>query len=258
MSALTRRDAIAAGTDVVAGGFAGVAAAVEPTHADPALEAIETRMTAVENRGTTLNPRQKYAVLLAVVTAVGTPAPVARLVKAALKAEVTPVEVKEILYQCAPYTGFGRVDNVLTEANRAMQEAGVKLPLPDQTQVTDENRLAKGIEVQTAIFGDVITKMHAGIAENEKALMIRDLSGFCFGDFYTRSGLSIADRELVTFSAIAGLGGCEPQLKAHTAACAKEGLTRQNLIDALEIAVPFLGFPRTLNALAVVKDIIKA
>lgn len=100
--------------------------------------------------------------------------------------------------------------------------------------------------------------MHAGIAENEKALMIRDLSGFCFGDFYTRSGLSIADRELVTFSAIAGLGGCEPQLKAHTTACAKEGLTRQNLIDALEIAVPFLGFPRTLNALAVVKNIIKA
>ena len=238
MSALTRRDAIAAGTAVVAGGFAGVAAAVKPTHADPALEAIETRMTAVENRGTS--------------------APVARLVKAALKAGVTPVEVKEILYQCAPYTGLGRVDNVLPEANRAMQEAGVKLPLPDQTQVTDEDRLAKGIEVQTAIFGDVITKMHADVAENEKALMIRDLSGFCFGDFYTRSGLSIADRELVTFSAIAGLGGCEPQLKAHTAACAKEGLTRQNLIDALEIAVPFLGFPRTLNALAVVKNIIKA
>ena len=86
MSALTRRDAIAAGTAVVAGGFAGVAAAVEPTHADPAREAIETRMTAVENRGTTLNARQKYAVLLAVVTAAGTSAPVARLVKAALKA----------------------------------------------------------------------------------------------------------------------------------------------------------------------------
>lgn len=157
MSSLTRRDAIVAGTAVVAGGFAGVAAAVEPTHADPALEAIETRMTAVENRGTTLNARQKYAVLLSVVTAAGTSAPVARLVKAALKAGVTPVEVKEILYQCAPYTGLGRVDNVLPEANRAMQEAGVKLPLPDQTQVTDEDRLAKGIEVQTAIFGDVIT-----------------------------------------------------------------------------------------------------
>lgn len=258
MTALTRRDAIAAGTAVVAGGFAGVAAAVEPTHADPALEVIETRMTTVDNRGTTLNPRQKYAVLLAVVTATGSSAPVARLVKAALKAGVTPVEVKEILYQCGPYTGLGRVDTVLTEANRALQEAGVKLPLPDQTQVTDENRLTKGIEVQTAIFGDVITKMHAGVTENEKALMIGDLSGFCFGDFYTRTGLSIADRELVTFSAIAGLGGCEPQLKAHAAACAKEGLTRQNLIDALAVAVPYLGFPRTLNALAVVKDVVKA
>ena len=258
MTTLTRRDAIAAGTAVVAGGFAGVAVAAEPTHADPVLEAIETRMTAVENRGTTLNPRQKYAVLLAVVTATGTAAPVAQLVKAALKTGVTPVEIKEILYQCAPYTGLGRVDAMLTEANRALQEAGVKLPLPDQTQVTDDNRLAKGIEVQTAIFGDVITKMHAGVTDNEKALMIGDLSGFCFGDFYTRTGLSIADRELVTFSTIATLGGCEPQLKAHTAACVKEGLSRQNLIDALQIAVPYLGFPRTLNALAVVKEVIKA
>ncbi|WP_288319302.1 carboxymuconolactone decarboxylase family protein [Parasutterella muris] len=61
-------------------------------------------------------------------------------------------------------------------------------------------------------------------------------------------------RELVVFAAIAALGGCESQLKAHTGANLKEGNTKQNLADALQIAIPLNGFPRTLNALAVVNS----
>ncbi len=93
--------------------------------------------------------------------------------------------------------------------------------------------MAKGIEVQTAIFGDAITQMHKNTTEPMKPLMIEDLSGYCFGDFYTRTGMSVKDRELVVFAAIAALGGCEAQLKAHAGANLKEGATKQNLIDAL-------------------------
>lgn len=121
--------------------------------------------------------------------------------------------------------------------------------------VNDQNRLAKGIEVQTAIFGDAITQMHKNTIEGMKPLMIDDLSGYCFGDFYTRTGMSVKDRELVVFAAIAALGGCEAQLKAHAGANLKKGATKQNLVDALQVAVPLNGFPRTLNAVAVVNSI---
>lgn len=63
--------------------------------------------------------------------------------------------------------------------------------------------------------------------------MIDDLSGWCFGDFYTRKGLTIAERELATFCTIAALGGCEAQLSAHAAANLRCGNTKANLIDAL-------------------------
>ena len=44
------------------------------------------------------------------------------------------------------------------------------------------------------------------------------LSANCFGDYYTRKVLDVKERELITFTAIVTLGGCEPQAKAHAAA----------------------------------------
>lgn len=221
---------------------------------DPDMEKIESRMMTVGPRGSTLSTEEKYFVLLATCAAQGLSEEAEDVTVSALKAGVGATAIKEAVYQTAPYVGIGRVKEALDGVNEAMKKNGIKLPLPSQTTVNDQNRLAKGIEVQTAIFGDAITKMHQGTAEPMKPLMIDDLSGYCFGDFYTRTGMSIKHRELVVFAAIAALGGCEAQLKAHTGANLKEGATKQNLVDALQVALPLNGFPRTLNALAVVNQ----
>lgn len=222
---------------------------------DPDMHSITARMMNITNRETTLSTNQKYFVLLATCAAQGLSEEAEEVSSATLKAGVDPIAVKEAVYQTAPYVGVGRVKEALKGVNEAMKDAGVRLPLASQTTVNDQNRLAKGIEVQTAIFGDAITQMHKNAAEPMKPLMIDDLSGYCFGDFYTRTGMSVKDRELVVFAAIAALGGCEAQLKAHAGANLKEGATKQNLVDALQVAVPLNGFPRTLNAVAVVNSI---
>lgn len=218
---------------------------------DPDMDAIIARMMNVTKRATTLATNQKYFVLLATCAAQGLSEEAEGVTAAALKAAVEPIAIKEAVYQTAPYVGIGRVKEALEGVNKALKEAGVRLPLASQTAVN----LAKGIEVQTAIFGDAITQMHKNTTEPMKPLMINDLSGYCFGDFYTRTGMSVKDRELVVFAAIAALGGCEAQLKAHADANLKEGATKQNLIDALQVAVPLNGFPRTLNAVTVVNSI---
>jgi 4-carboxymuconolactone decarboxylase len=64
--------------------------------------------------------------------------------------------------------------------------------------------------------------------------------------------LNIKARELITFTVIAALGGCEGQLKSHTAANLREGASADDLIDTLVVCMPYNGFPRTLNALACV------
>ena len=65
-----------------------------------------------------------------------------------------------------------------------------------------------------------------GPAEREH--INRWLAANCFGDYYTRSGLSDLDREMVTFCYIAAQGGCEPQATAHAGANLNLGRDRDS------------------------------
>ena len=74
-------------------------------------------------------------------------------------------------------------------------------------------------------------------------------------DFYTRGTLDLKMRELITFCAICCLGGCEPQAKSHAGANISVGNTREMLIDAVTQCLPFIGFPRTLNAISCINEV---
>ena len=161
-----------------------------------------------------------------------------------------PEEVKEAHYQCAPYIGLEKVQCALDEVNQVFQERNVGRSLEKQGTVTEETRFEKGLSVQQEIFGaDNINSMRAN-APVELQHIQQYLSEYCFGDFYTRGTLDLKMRELVTFCAICCLGGCEPQAKAHAGANLSVGNTRETLIEAITQCLPFIGFPRTLNAIA--------
>lgn len=175
-------------------------------------------------------------------------------VAAALKNGVTPIEIKEAVYQCAPYIGFPKTLNALHEINEVFKANDIALPLKSQKTVGEETRLSKGIAVQTEIFGDLIPKMRASAPENQKH--IQDyLSAFCFGDFYTRGGLDLKTRELLTLSMVSSLGGADSQVKAHVQANKNVGNDKATLIAVITQCLPYTGFPRTLNALAYVNEI---
>jgi len=86
----------------------------------------------------------------------------------------------------------------------------------------------------------------------------RYLSANCFGDNYTRTGLDIPTRELLTFSMLVSLGGCDPQVKGHIAANLHVGNGRAKLIDVLTQLLPFIGYPRTLNGLRALDEVAPA
>src|SRR3954451_1560756 len=135
-------------------------------------------------------------------------------VHAALNVWLTPVEIKEAVYQCAPYIGFPKTLNAINEVNEVFKAKNIALPIESQKTVNEDNRFDKGLAVQVQIFGDVIAKMMKSAPSNQKH--IQDyLSAFCFGDFYTRGGLDLKTRELLTLCIISALGGAEGQVKAH-------------------------------------------
>ena len=138
----------------------------------------------------------------------------------------------------------------MTAVKEVLAEKGVALPGPSGQTVTEESRLPDGIAAQKSIFGEHIDAMRAAAPENQKN--IQDyLSAYCFGDFYTRKFLTIPERELLTF-AILG----EPQVKAHVGGNAAVGNSKETLLAALTVCLPYIGFPRTLNALGCVNEIL--
>lgn len=200
---------------------------------------------------------QKALIILTALTAGQTLEHFSDYTLAALKKGASPEEIKETLYQCTPYIGIEKVREALAEANKAFRKAGITEPCSPQGTVTEESRFEKGLAVQQQIFGkDNISHMRDTAPEELKH--IQDyLSAYCFGDFYTRKTLDIQMREIITFCAICCLGGCEPQAKAHAAANISVGNTREILIDAITQCLPFIGFPRTLNAIACIDAVTK-
>lgn len=174
---------------------------------------------------------------------------------AALNVGLTPVEIKEAIYQCAPYLGFPKTLNAITEVNEVFKDRNIALPLESQKQVEEDNRFDKGLAVQVEIFGDVIAKMRESAPANQKH--IQDyLSAFCFGDFYTRGGLDLKTRELLTLCIVSSLGGCESQVKAHVRGNLNVGNDKDTMITAITHCLPYMGFPRTLNAFSCINEII--
>jgi len=122
---------------------------------------------------------------------------VLRPLGAALTVGVTPVEAKEIIYQAVPYVGMAKVFDFLHATNDVLTAHGVKLPLPGQSTTTPETRMKKGLAVQKHIVGDdQVDAMYADAPADEQHFQ-RFLSGNCFGDHYTRTGIDLPTRELL-------------------------------------------------------------
>ena len=174
---------------------------------------------------------------------------------AALTVGVTAVEIKEIVYQAVPYVGMAKVFDFVHATNELLTEQGVALPLPGQSTTTPETRAEKGLAVQKQIVGsEVVEKLYASAPADQQHIQ-RYLSANCFGDYLTRTGIDVPTRELLTFSMLVALGGCDAQVRGHVAANLKVGNDRSRLINVLTQLLPFIGYPRTLNGLRAIDEV---
>jgi 4-carboxymuconolactone decarboxylase len=178
------------------------------------------------------------------------------MLPAALNLGVTPVEAKEIVYQAVAYLGIGRVYPFLIATNDVLREQGIELPLEGQATTNQDTRLQAGIQAQVDIFGEGMRDFWQSGPEESRHIN-HWLADNCFGDYYTRKGLDYAQREMVTFCFLAAQGGCEPQLTSHAAANMKVGNDKEFLIKIISQCLPYIGYPRSLNALRCVNEAVE-
>ena len=202
-----------------------------------------------------LDSRTRLMVQLAAIIASQAVNEYRAMLGAALNVGVTPVEVKEVVYQAVPYVGLAKVFDLLHATNEVLTERGVDLPLPAQSASTPQTRTEVGLAVQNRIVGtEKVTGMYAAAADDE-AHFPRYLSANCFGDYVARSGIDIQTRELLTFSMLVALGGADAQVRGHVAGNLNVGNDRSTLLAVLTQLLPFIGYPRTLNGLAAINEI---
>jgi len=175
--------------------------------------------------------------------------------QAALNVGVQPVEIREAVYQLAPFLGFPRTLNAVATINDVFRDHGIPLPLPAQGAVTDAERYSRGLAEQAPLYGNEIKDDLADLPEPFNEALPRFLTEFCFGDFYTRDGLTLAQRELLVLCALATMGDTSAQLGPHGRACLQVGNSKAEVVAALVHCFPYIGFPRAVAAIRAVKNL---
>jgi 4-carboxymuconolactone decarboxylase len=174
---------------------------------------------------------------------------------AALNVGVQPIQIREAIYQLAPFIGFPRTLNAVATTNAVFRNRGIELPLPAQGTVADADRYRRGLAEQAPLYGDEIKNNLADLPEPFNEALPQFLTEFCFGDFYTRTGLTLAQRELLVLCALATIGDTSAQLGPHGRACIQVGNSMTAVVAALVHCFPYIGFPRAVAAIRAVKDL---
>ena len=200
----------------------------------------------VNEEGQQLEPATRYLAILSALRGCQGLDAFKSLIPRALEAGLTPVMIKEAVYQAVDYLGMGRVLPFLDGVNQVFKEQGIALPLEGQATTTLEDRLEKGSQAQVDIFGEGMRDFWKGGHIN------RWLAANCFGDYYTRTGLDLKQREMITFCFLAAQGGCEPQLTSHASGNMRLGNDKAFLIRVISQCLPYIGYPRSLNAVTCV------
>ncbi len=175
-------------------------------------------------------------------------------INGALNAGNTPIEIRETIYQCAPFIGFPKTLNAISVFNEVIKERGLEKELKSTKTTNENNRFKKGYEIQNPMYGDEIEKNMQGLPNNAGKDVSRFLTEVCFGDFYTREGLDIKTRELMTIAILTTTGNTGV-LKSHIKGNLKAGNSIETITAAIIQVMPYIGFPNSFAALKTVKDI---
>ncbi|MBP9580080.1 MAG: carboxymuconolactone decarboxylase family protein [Parabacteroides sp.] len=172
---------------------------------------------------------------------------------ASLNIGITPIEIRESIYLCAPFIGFPKTLNALATANEVFKEQGIALPLEKQGMVNEQNRGTKGAEIQQPLYGDAIKKALKDLPDGLGDDVARFLTEYGFGDIYTRGGLDLKTKELLVYAVITTLEA-DSQLRSHTLSNIKLGNDKSTLTSVVIQCLPYIGFPAAMKTLRIIQE----
>lgn len=120
-----------------------------------------------------------------------------------------------------------------------------------QTTTESMNRIETCKDNYRTLFGS-----EALTGQGTDPEMMDILQKFIFGEVFQTGKLTMKQREMITCITLATMQTL-PQLKAHAGAALNVGVTPEELREVMYLTAPFIGFPKMLNAVATVNEVLK-
>lgn len=120
-----------------------------------------------------------------------------------------------------------------------------------------DKRLEQGIKNLKEIDGEAGERVIENL-ENIAPDVGRYILEFAFGDIYNKDTLSFREREIITITSLLTQGDTKNQLMVHINGSLNVGITEEEIIEIFTHCIPYVGFPRVLNAITSAKEVFDA
>jgi 4-carboxymuconolactone decarboxylase len=198
--------------------------------------------------------RERQLATVAALAALGNAAPQLKFhLAGALNVGCTPTEVVEAMVHVAIYAGFPASLNALAATRDVFLAKGTEHE--PQWVNPSASRYEDGWKTLQHIDGHAGERVIASLRDIAPDLG-RFIIEFSFGDIYTRPGLGLIEREIVTIAALTALGTGAPQLKVHVHGLLNVGGTREQAVETVLQMAAYAGFPAAINGMLCVKDVL--
>lgn len=201
-----------------------------------------------------LTNQQRELITCTILTVIQTLPQLKAHLNAALNVNVTPIELREAIYQCSPFIGYPKTLNAVNVFNNVLEIRGISLPLENQCNFEDNQRFEKGLKIEQELYGTEIKDKYNYLPDEYAKALPRFFTEWCFGDNYTREAMNIQTRELLIFVILVALNETN-QICSHVLGNIKVGNSLDTLYATLIQCLPYLGFPTIFNALNAIKEL---
>ena len=194
---------------------------------------------------------------LAVLSVLQRPAPLKPMVGTALGLGLTPRNIVEVFVQVGLYAGFVTTQTSAAVAQEVFSERGLSVPPEPPRADTDESLDRKGQEVMADLHGKRAQDGYAAPGNPITGALYPTAIRYGYGELWSRPGLDRRQRMLCALAAFTAMG-LESQLRKFAKSALNIGLSREEVVEAIIQTAPYGGFPRALNALAILSEAFQA
>jgi len=175
------------------------------------------------------------------------------MVAAALRVGLTPRNILEVFVQAGLYAEFVTTDASVAVAQEVFQARGLSLVSEPQSKDSIEGLDRKRREVMALLHGARAKEGYAAPGNSVTGALYSMAIRYGYGELWSRAGLNHRQRMLCALAAFTGLEG---QLKKFAKSAGNVGLTPEEVIEAVIQTAPYGGFPRALNGLAILSEVL--